>query len=201
MATTSSATVTEDCAVFFGHHGPLIASGDKIGLRTKIKAQLRSVQAWDCDTWIGLTLDFPLGKDQKANEEAGFGVRYRAPEHGSQDKSKLCDYHQIRIKFPRSFSHEVQLGQSPSTFTNEHLSYVKVYFGESRATIEGFGIPFANQEDHQVESWINGDAPIAGKYGLLDILQQQSLYLVLPASSSLVKTLGTTQTLSTFRYP
>ncbi|KAF5979297.1 DNA helicase [Fusarium coicis] len=201
MATTSSATVTEDCAVFFGHHGPLIASGDKIGLRTKIKAQLRSVQAWDCDTWIGLTLDFPLGKDQKANEEAGFGVRYRAPEHGSQDKSKLCDYHQIRIKFPRNFTHEVQLGQSLSTFTNEHLSYVKVYFGDSRATIEGFGIPFANHEDHQVESWINGDASIAGEYGLLDILQQQSLYLVLPAKSSLVKILGTTQNLSTFRYP
>ncbi|KAF5567852.1 DNA helicase [Fusarium napiforme] len=201
MATTSSATVTEDCAVFFGHHGPLIASGDKIGLHTKIKAQLRSVQAWDCDTWIGLTLDFPLGKDQKANEEAGFGVRYRAPEHGSQDKSKLCEYHQIRIKFPSNFSHEVQLGQSPSTFTNEHLIYVKIHFGEDRATIEGFGIPFANHEDHQVESWINGDAPIAGKYGLLEILQQQSLYLVLPASSSLVQILGTTQNLSTFRYP
>ncbi|KAF5701883.1 hypothetical protein FMUND_13716 [Fusarium mundagurra] len=200
MATASSATVTEDCAVFFGHHGPLIASGDKIGLRTKIKAQLRSVQAWDYDTWIGLTLDFPLGKDQKANEEAGFGVRYRAPEHGSEDRSKLCDYHQIRIKFPRNFSHEVQQGQSPSTFTNEHLSYVKIHFGEDRATIEGFGIPFANQEDHQVESWINGDAPIAGEYGILDIVQQQSLYLVLPAKSSLVKILGTTQNLSTFRY-
>ncbi|KAF5598797.1 DNA helicase [Fusarium pseudocircinatum] len=201
MATTSSATVTEDCAVFFGHHGPLIASGDNIGLRTKIKAQLRSVRAWDCDTWIGLTLDFPLGKDQKANEDAGFGVRYRAPEHGSQDRSKLCDYHQIRIKFPRNFSYEVQQGQSPSTFTNEYLSYVKLYFGEARATIEGFGIPFANQEDHQVESWINGNAPIAEKYHLLDILQQQTLYLVLPAKSSLVKILGTTQNLSTFRYP
>ncbi|KAF5691881.1 DNA helicase [Fusarium denticulatum] len=201
MATTSSATVTEDCAVFFGHHGPLIASGDKIGLRTKIKAQLRAVQAWDCDTWIGLTLDFPLGKDQKANDEAGFGVRYRAPEHGSQDRSKLCDYHQIRIKFPRNFSHEVQQGQSPSTFTNEHLSYVKVDFGDYRATIEGFGIPFANQEDRLVEGWINGDAPIAGKYDILDIVQQQSLYLVLPAKSSLVKILGTTHHSSAFRYP
>ncbi|CVL04063.1 uncharacterized protein FMAN_14843 [Fusarium mangiferae] len=201
MASRNPATVTEDCAVFFGHHGPLIASGDKIGLRTKIKAQLRSVQAWDCDTWIGLTLDFPLGKDQKANEAAGFGVRYRAPEHGSQDRSKLCDYHQIRIKFPRNFSYEVQQGQSPSTITNEHLSYVKIHFDESRATIEGFGIPFANQEDHQVESWINGDVPIAGTYHLLDILQQQTLYLILPSKSSLVKILGTTQNLSTFRYP
>ncbi|KAF5249312.1 hypothetical protein FANTH_5393 [Fusarium anthophilum] len=201
MATTNSATVTEDCAVFFGHHGPLIASGDKIGLRTKIKAQLRSVQAWDCDTWIGLALDFPLGKGQKANEEAGFGVRYRAPEHGSQDRSKLYDYHQVRIKFPRNFSYEVQQGQSPSTFTNEHLSYVKIYFGEARATIEGFGVPFANQEDHQVESWINGNAPIVWKYHLLDILQQQTLYLVLPAKSSLVKILGTAQNSSTFRYP
>ncbi|KAF5685137.1 ATP-dependent helicase [Fusarium circinatum] len=201
MATTNSATVTEDCAVFFGHHGPLIASGDKIGLRTKIKAQLRSVQAWDCDTWIGLALDFPLGKDQKANEEVGFGVRYRAPEHGSQDRSKLCDYHQIRIKFPRNFSYQVQQGQSPSTFTNEHLSYVKIYFGEARATIEGFGVPFANQEDHQVESWINGNAPIVWKYHLLDILQQQTLYLVLPAKSSLVKILGTVQNSSPFRYP
>ncbi|KAF5636033.1 DNA helicase [Fusarium sp. NRRL 52700] len=201
MATTSPATVMEDCAVFFGHHGPLIASGDKIGLRTKIKAQLRSVQAWDCDTWIGLALDFPLGKDQKANEEAGFGVRYRAPEHGSQDRSQLCDYHQIQIKFPRNFSCEVQQGQSPSTFTNERLSYVKIYFGERRPTIEGFGIPFANQQDHQVESWINGGAPIAGEYNLLDIIQQQSLYLVLPAKSSLVKILGTTQNLPTFQYP
>ncbi|KAF5545727.1 hypothetical protein FMEXI_5911 [Fusarium mexicanum] len=201
MATTNSATVTEDCAVFFGHHGPLIASGDKIGLRTKIKAQLRSVQAWDCDTWIGLALDFPLGKDQKANEEVGFGVRYRAPEHGSQDRSKLCDYHQIRIKFPRNFSYQVQQGQSPSTFTNEHLSYVKIYFGEARATIEGFGVPFANQEDHQVESWINGNAPIVWKYHLLDILQQQTLDLVLPAKSSLVKILGTVQNSSPFRYP
>ncbi|QGI70925.1 hypothetical protein CEK27_003254 [Fusarium fujikuroi] len=199
MASKNPATVTEDCAVFFGHHGPLIASGDKIGLRTKIKAQLRSVQAWDCDPWIGLTLDFPLGKDQKANEEAGFGVRYR--EHGSQDRSKLCDYHQIRIKFPPSFSYEVQQGQSPSTITNEHLSYVKIHFDESRATIEGFGIPFANQEDHRVESWINGDVPIAGICHLLDILQQQILYLILPSKSSLVKILGTTQNLSTFRYP
>ncbi|KAG4263006.1 hypothetical protein FPRO04_11722 [Fusarium proliferatum] len=218
MASKNPATVTEDCAVLsvmdlllavfsclsrvsFGHHGPLIASGDKIGLRSKIKAQLRSVQAWDCDPWIGLTLDFPLGKGQKANDEAGFGVRYRAPEHGSQDMSKLCDYHQIRIKFPLSFSYEVQQGQSPSTITNEHLSYVKIHFGESRAAIEGFGIPFANQEDHQVESWINGDASIARHYDLQDILQQRTLYVILPSKSNLVKILGTTQDLSAFQYP
>lgn len=35
----------------------------------------------------------------------------------------------------------------------------------------------------------------------MDIVQQQTLYLILPSKSSLVKILGTTQNLSTFRYP
>ncbi|KAF9772331.1 hypothetical protein IL306_009964 [Fusarium sp. DS 682] len=200
MAPTQS-IASVDCAVFFGHHGPLIASGDKIGLGTKIKAQLLSIKAPDCDPWIGLALEFPLGKDQKANEEAGFGVRYRAPEHGSLDTSKLYDYHQIRIKFPRSFYYEIQEGEAPSTITNEHLSYVKIHFGEAQATIEGFGIPFANREDPQVEGWVNERVPISGMHDLLDILQQKILYLILPSKSSLVKILGTTHRSSSFRYP
>lgn len=147
MASKNPATVTEDCAVLsvmdlllaafsclsrvsFGHHGPLIASGDKIGLRSKIKAQLRSVQAWDCDPWIGLTLDFPLGKGQKANDEAGFGVRYRgecylqschggANSHFTQPQNmvrKICQSFAITTRSESSF-----LSASPTKSSKDSL--------------------------------------------------------------------------------
>ncbi|KAF4446455.1 putative ATP-dependent helicase C29A10.10c [Fusarium austroafricanum] len=169
----STTIVSEDCALFFGNRGPLIASGDGIGLKQKIKARLVARKAPDSDPWVGITLDFPLGKDQEDNEKSGFGVRYRAPEHASET-SKPSGYHQIRLKFPRGFKFALENGEARSKFTNEHLCYIKIIFGEAKPTVEGFGLPFANRKDPQVEAWVNKNAPMAGEYTLMDILKQEN---------------------------
>lgn len=39
-------------------------------------ARVLSSNVPDADSYIGFKLAFPMGKDQKSNEDAGFGVRH-----------------------------------------------------------------------------------------------------------------------------
>lgn len=56
--------------------GPVIASGRRLALSTKLRSKFFLVVPADADPWFGFTLDFPLGQDQAANEDSGFGIRH-----------------------------------------------------------------------------------------------------------------------------
>lgn len=44
--------------------------------------------------------------------------------------------------------------------------------------LDGFGLPYANPEDTEVEGWVNNNKPILQGYTLLDILQQRNFNLL-----------------------
>ncbi|UKZ82056.1 hypothetical protein TrVFT333_009839 [Trichoderma virens FT-333] len=48
---------------------------------------------------------------------------------------------------------------------------------EARVTVNGFGMPFANADDAEVEGWVNENKPII--YNLSFVLRQRTLYLVI----------------------
>ncbi len=56
---------------------PVVAAGGPLGSQlSKIRAQLVAYNAAHTTPYLGFLLSFPLPDKQKANEEAGFGVRY-----------------------------------------------------------------------------------------------------------------------------
>ncbi|KAJ4256086.1 hypothetical protein NW762_009162 [Fusarium torreyae] len=170
-------TMTKDCAVLFGDHGPVVACGDKLGLSMKLKARLVSSIATYRDSWIGISIDIPIGEQQSANEDSGFGVRFGI-QPSQNDAMKRLDCHRLEVKFPRNFRYDIRDASERlyEQFPNpkriqDGLCYVQVQLGHSKATINRFGIPFANVEDLEVEDWVNDNAPVVESHTLLDILK------------------------------
>lgn len=65
----------KDCIVL-SDTDSIIACGSGLGT-AKIYARIAlNLGADDTDPWMGLVLSFPLGPEQKANIESGFGVKY-----------------------------------------------------------------------------------------------------------------------------
>lgn len=57
--------------------GPIIASGKALGPGlSKIQARVAIFRSPHHNSWLGFSLNFPLGEKQQDNEESGFGVRY-----------------------------------------------------------------------------------------------------------------------------
>ncbi|KAM0553141.1 hypothetical protein ACHAPJ_007428 [Fusarium lateritium] len=197
-------TTAKDCAVLFGDHGPVVACGDRLGLSMKLKARLVSSIA----TGIGISIDIPIGEQQSANENSGFGVRFGI-EPSQNDAMKRLDTHRLEVKFPRNFRYDIRdasewlYEQFPNPKrTKDGLCYVRVQLGHSKVTINGFGIPFANVEDLEVEDWVKDNAPVAGPHTLLDILKQTTFYLVVPTTMDLtIKLLDIERLPSPFSYP
>jgi hypothetical protein len=48
----------------------------------------------------------------------------------------------------------------------------------ARVKVEGFGLPFANPQDPEIEGWINDDKPLVDAITLLDFLQAGEFYLI-----------------------
>ena len=76
--TWNNKVIAKDCAVFASDEfSSVLAAGKSLGTNLpKIGARILSFRAADTDPWIGLQLEFPLGKGQESNDNSGFGVRY-----------------------------------------------------------------------------------------------------------------------------
>ena len=46
-------------------------------------------------------------------------------------------------------------------------------------TVDGFGVPFANRNDPELEGWVNENKPMVDGITLLDVLRQESFYFVI----------------------
>lgn len=74
---SKSATFSHSCAVLGGPNGPIIAAGSHFGPGVSVNTSRIILRAnANADQCMGFSINFPLGEGQKANEEAGFGVRY-----------------------------------------------------------------------------------------------------------------------------
>jgi hypothetical protein len=55
---------------------PVIECSDILGSKPKVLTQIIAFKRLHAENWLGCKISFPLPKDQVANEDAGFGVRY-----------------------------------------------------------------------------------------------------------------------------
>ncbi|KAM0257022.1 hypothetical protein ACHAQJ_004617 [Trichoderma viride] len=100
----------------------------------------------------------------------------------------LDERHNIFVRLPRNackydFSEASKpvLDRFPGAKNRDKgLTVLKVCLeDEARVTITGFGIPFANADDAEVEGWINENKPIVDNHTLLDVLRQRTFYIII----------------------
>ncbi|RSL50912.1 hypothetical protein CEP54_011672 [Fusarium duplospermum] len=179
-------TYVSDCALLLDEFGPVIASGKTLALSTKLGAKVCLYAPADADPWLGLSLELPLGKDQVANEASGFGVRHQVRK-ALDDEVVPVDHHRLNVQFPRGkiqTSFEDAPGPVLARFPNakrrdKGMTVFKVVMDAS-ATIDGFGYPFANADDAEVEGWVNDNKPIVDGITLMDVLRSKRFCFVVP---------------------
>lgn len=104
----------------------------------------------------------------------------------SSGKVLPFDQHRIRVKFPRGAIHTVEdapptlLSRFPNAKAIERgLALVTVELQDNtEVTVVGFGLPFANPADPELEGWVNDNKPIADNYTLVDVIRQRKLYFL-----------------------
>ncbi|KAG8167592.1 hypothetical protein KVR01_003281 [Diaporthe batatas] len=213
-------TWAKDCAVLVDNPaGPIIASGKDLGNNSKIGARLVAYRVADTTHWMGFQLAFPLAQD--ANEASGFGVRYKCksqapPMRFTMDRTvaggKVLPYdqHRITVKFPRGAIHKVEdapptvLVRFPNAKAKEKgLALVTVELQDNAdVVVDGFGLPFANPADPELESWVDNTKAIAGDYTLVGVIQQRKFYfLVAYATREVQKNWNPALLPAPFSYP
>jgi len=93
--------------------------------------------------------------------------------------------HRITVKFPRGdvafFCYEAnpqQLALFPNAKNvKKGLTLVSAML-RSPVRVEGFGIPFANPEDQELEGWVNDNQPIVDGVSLLDFLSRDTFHFL-----------------------
>ncbi|CCT75784.1 uncharacterized protein FFUJ_11822 [Fusarium fujikuroi IMI 58289] len=148
------------CALLFGNAGTIIAATPNLGLRTKIKTQVETVNPPSADSYFGFHLTVRRDRRQLVSEDEGNGVCFSYDP--SLDEPVLADF-RITVKFPRG-------GVS--------CDYLPV--PEDRAfgiVIQGYAQEYYNSPDPKLEAWARHNGKI-NNVSLLDVLQQRDFYFV-----------------------
>ncbi|KAF4339915.1 DNA helicase [Fusarium beomiforme] len=172
------------CAVLFGDAGPVVASSASFNLGTKIEARVATIINPSTDPLFGFELTIPRDPDQSLSEENGFGVCHAY--NMTTEISLPADF-VITVKFPRgniSCTYEPVPEPVQAKFPDiddwQPYTYLAVHIHEgSFPTIKGYGKPFANPIDPELEGWVNQNMPMYGNVTLLDILQQRTFFFVI----------------------
>ncbi|KAF4992306.1 hypothetical protein FDECE_13760 [Fusarium decemcellulare] len=168
------------CAALFGDCGPVIASAKGLGLSTKLGARLAAFKPKDAGSWTGFFIDVPFAKGQASNEARGFGVCHKS-DRTKDDRVLVVDRYEIEVRFPRgafeitvmAAPEEIASGYPEAKGRDKGLTLITVRLGDRPVQVGGFGVPFANADDPEVEGWINDNKPIVDGHTLLDFLQQE----------------------------
>ncbi|KAJ4328076.1 hypothetical protein N0V84_001444 [Fusarium piperis] len=202
-------TSINDCALLLDEFGPVIASSKTLGLPTKLGAKVCLCAQADADPWLGFSLELPLGKDQVGNEASGFGVLHQV-RRCHDDEVVPVDHRRLDVKFPRGkiqTSFEDASGPVLARFPNakrrdKGMTVFKVVMDDALATIHGFGYPFANADDAEVEGWVNDNKPIVDGITMMDVLRSKRFCFILPVPfASATKFLATDRLPAPFMYP
>ncbi|WZH45616.1 DNA helicase [Fusarium acuminatum] len=180
-------THIKDCAILLGDCGPIFACGKSLGHATKLEAQFVSFKPADEEPWLGFLIRIPLGQEQVANEAAVFGVCHDSVPPPSSFQQRYEE------------APEKLVGQFPDA---KDLSYLTISFNDTKPIVMGYGRPFANVQDPQIESWVNGNQPVINGCTLLDALQLQQYHVVLPINvADAQKKFDPNQALPPFSFP
>ncbi|KAI9166633.1 ATP-dependent helicase [Paramyrothecium foliicola] len=158
MSKKATKNMRAECGIFTEDAtGPIIACSPTLMPESKISARLVCIKPKHANPYVGLELGFPLGPDQTANEEDDFGVIHHYNMH-HLDVVPAPQY-QIVVKFPRGkydFSVERPDGNTIARFNvdKERCALARVALHPNASvTVEGYGMPFANRTDNEVERW------------------------------------------------
>ncbi|KAL7809835.1 P-loop containing nucleoside triphosphate hydrolase protein [Trichoderma aethiopicum] len=72
---------------------------------------------------------------------------------------------------------------------------------QARVTVYGFGMPFANANDPEVQGWLNENKPITDGLTLLDVIRQRTFYFVVRLYVAVAATRFSIDTMPPFAYP
>ncbi|KAK4150791.1 P-loop containing nucleoside triphosphate hydrolase protein [Chaetomidium leptoderma] len=178
---------SKDCALLAGPSGPVIGAGKTFGAGVSVLQARLMASTVGPTAWMGFSLSFPLGDDQVDNEKAGFGVRYHSKSSNLPGTRNgvlaQFDWHRVGVMFPRS--------GFVSTFEDPPPSLASLFPGArklcllsvrllegAQVKVDGFGMPFANFENPEVERWVNGNEPIVAGTTLLDLVQKTEFHVL-----------------------
>lgn len=109
-------------------------------------------------------------------------------DYSSAGEVMVDEWHTITVKFPRG-GYLCSFEEAPTSVIERFISSPKVQRGltimrvrlrdGAQVTIVGFGMPFANADDTEVEGWVNESRPIVENYTLMDILSQRNFTIIL----------------------
>ncbi|OAA39768.1 DNA helicase [Beauveria brongniartii RCEF 3172] len=179
----------KDCAILLGESLTPVVVAKALDKNSMISAKLRILRPQDCDPFIGYTIEVDLVKDQAPNETLGFGVRYDCRR--VECDAEVATKHVINVKFPRDVVTVVEnarqaLPNYSEIFSGSKYSEAAVVHitipENSEPTIEGFGLPFSDRENKQLEGWLNDNKPIAAGFSLVDIIRQKKMSFFLDLS-------------------
>ena len=96
------------------------------------------------------------------------------------------------MKFPRDQIDIEVSGASPALFKRfegaKNLTSVSVKLHEgARVKVQGFGMPYANPGDAEVEGWVKDNAPVVGSTTLFGFLQQRAFWFAVNIATADVK--------------
>ncbi|QGI88373.1 hypothetical protein CEK25_003329 [Fusarium fujikuroi] len=155
------------CALLFGNAGTIIAATPNLGLRTKIKTQVETVNPPSADSYFGFHLTVRRDRRQLVSEDEGNGVCFSYDP--SLDEPVLADF-RITVKFPRG---GVSCDYLPVP-EDVQAKFPTRAFG---IVIQGYAQEYYNSPDPKLEAWARHNGKI-NNVSLLDVLQQRDFYFV-----------------------
>ncbi|KLO97277.1 Uncharacterized protein LW93_3252 [Fusarium fujikuroi] len=169
------------CALLFGNAGTIIAATPSLGLRTKIKTQVGTVNPPSADSYFGFHLTVRRDRRQLVSEDEGNGVCFSYDP--SLDEPVLADF-RITVKFPRGgvscdylpVPEDVQ-AKFPTVQNWQGFTYLIVHQRAFGIVIQGYAQEYYNSPDPKLEAWARHNGKI-NDVSLLDVLQQRDFYFV-----------------------
>ncbi|KAK4164420.1 hypothetical protein QBC43DRAFT_334620 [Cladorrhinum sp. PSN259] len=177
---------TWPCALVGGidRSGAFIAASPAL-IENDCKLSARLVQMRRrVEIWNGIEIAIPLGnpiKQQKTNNQSGFDA---ADKHSLEQ----CNDRIIQIEFPRG-QYTVECSRPPPAIQQRlgskdgKLCLLTVRLAPGvNATIRGYGLPFANGDDDEVDKFVNKDQPMTYAPGVtfLSLLTQRVFHIFIP---------------------
>ncbi|KAK3187475.1 hypothetical protein K4F52_003823 [Lecanicillium sp. MT-2017a] len=192
-------------AILLEQCGRVFASSIKNGIPNKIGARVQIILATGVDHYFGFTLEFPLGRNQAANEASGLD-----PANHGGAAVEPNDKHIISVRFPRGVSQSFTAAPSgvvkrlagPGAEARE-LTLMRVALpDDSNITVTGYGMEFANSDDPQMDGWVNENKPVVDRHTLLDLLAQRSFTVVIDSAlAGSINRYDQKLLKTTFKYP
>lgn len=105
---------------------------------------------------------------------------------------KPATTHRVRVKFPRdkfdcvATSASADLVSRMSTAFKDLTILELRLHSDAKITIEGYGVPFANQY-HPCGEWLNENIPMVEGLSLLDVLEQRTFRIAVALSVDVAK--------------